>query len=380
MSELVIGIDGRFVQDRYHGIGRYTFGLVSGLAALPGDHRVVLFVDRSLSNSRFPLDRLAIAAKVEIEEITLPLYHPRELLQWPRNVRRRPIDVFHSPYFWPPLSLLCPVVVTVHDMIFDRFPQYIPELWRLAAYRLMSRMAMRRATHVIADSEATRRDIVRFSGIATRKVSTVLLAADPAFRPITSEEDLAAVRSRYHLPIPFVLAVGVRRPHKNIARLVSAFLRCSSDVPHCLVLAGGTDSRFSDDAALAIRELRARGRVLEIAYVEEDDLPALYSQADLLVQPSLIEGFGLPVLEAMSCGCPVACSSSSSLPEVVGNAAAQFEPRTEASIEATLRELLLSGEKRLRLRKLGLERAAGFSWNATAEQTLRIYRMAVAKP
>jgi glycosyltransferase involved in cell wall biosynthesis len=380
MSGLVIGIDGRFLQDKYHGIGRYTFSLVSGLAALPGDHRVVLFIDRSLSNSRFLLARLARAGKVEIEDIALPLYHPRELLQWPRIVSRTRIDVVHSPYFWSPLLLTCPVVTTVHDMIFDRFPQYIPGLRHLAAYRLMSRVAMRRATHIIAVSDATRRDIMRFAGIVASKVSTVHLAADPAFLPITSEEACTTVRLRYHLSIPFVLAVGVRRPHKNIARLVSAFLRCCSSVPHSLVLVGGIDPRFRDDADEAIKKLRSRGRLLEIAHVEEGDLPALYSQADLFVQPSLIEGFGLPVLEAMSCGCPVACSSTSSLPEVAGNAAAQFEPRSEASIEAVLRELLLSGEERQRLRKLGLERATTFSWNTAAKQTLRIYRRAVAEP
>lgn len=380
MSGLVIGIDGRFLQDKYHGIGRYTFGLVSGLAAVPGDHRIVLFIDRSLSNSRFPLSRLAAAGNVEIVDISFPLYLPTELFHWPRAVHRKPIDIFHSPYFWAPLSLACPVVTTVHDMIFDRFPQYLPRLYQRAAYKLMSGMAMRRATHIIAVSEATKRDIIRFGGVATGKVDTVLEAADPSFHPVASAGERATVRARYHLPIPYVLAVGMRRPHKNIARLVTAFLRCSATVPHSLVLVGGIDSRFTDDAVAATKELRNRGKLIEIAHVEESDLPALYAQADLFVQPSLMEGFGLPVLEAMACGCPVACANTSSLPEVTGNAAAQFDPRSEASIEATLRELLHADEARQRLRTLGLERAASFSWTTAAEQTLGIYRKAVATP
>ena len=239
---------------------------------------------------------------------------------------------------------------------------------------------MRRATHIIAVSEATRRDIIRFGGVAAGKVTTVLEAADPSFRPIASAGERATVRARYHLPNRYVLAVGVRRPHKNIARLVTAFLRCSATVPHSLVLVGGIDSRFADNAAAATKELRNSGRLIEIAHVEESDMPALYAEADLFVQPSLIEGFGLPVLEAMACGCPVACANTSSLPEVTGNAAAQFDPRSEASVEATLRELLHAEEARQRLQTLGLERAASFSWTAAAKQTLGIYPKAVATP
>jgi len=373
-TSLIIGIDGRFLQDKFHGIGRYTYGLLTGLCTLEGDFRIVVFVDPSLPNKRFPLDSLVRTGKVDLRKISIPLYGPQEVWSWPATLRRTPVDVFHSPYLWSPILLPCPLVVTVHDMIFDRYPQYIPGLRYLVPYRVTSRLALRKASRVIAVSDASKRDLALFAGTDEAKIVTVEEGADPMFRPITAADERTRVREEYRLPDSYVLALGARRPHKNIARLVAAFARIASEVPQALVLAGAIDDRFVDQAAGDIAVLKREGRLVEISYVEEQDLPAVYSMADLFVQPSIIEGFGLPVLEAMACGCPVICSNTSSLPEVAGDAAVLFNPRSEMDMAETMHSVLLSGDLRHSLRQRGLQQARRLSWKAAAKRTLDVYR------
>ena len=344
-AALRIGIDGRFLQDKYQGGGRYTYGVVSRLASLPGEFEAVVFFDPKLPNSRFPLDSLP-CGKIELQPIDVSLYSPREVWAWVSILRRGTIDVFHSPFFWSPVLLSCPLITTVHDMIFDHDPKYIPGRRFMLPYVLSSRLAIRRAARVITVSDATRRDVQRFTGVRSDKLVSIPEGVEPVFRPVRSPETRAAVRAAYQLPERFVLALGARRPHKNIRRLVEAFRSVVDQVPHSLVLVGSIDERFPDDTTEAIAALRQVGRVIEIAHVAEDDLPALYSAADLFVQPSIIEGFGLPVLEAMACGVPVACSNTSSLPEIAGDAAWQFDPCSIGDLVEALSTLLRSEERR----------------------------------
>lgn len=373
---LTIGIDCRFIQDKFHGIGRYTYQLLGHLCALPGDHRVVAFVDRSLPNTRFPLDALAGRGRLSLAPIRVPLYHPAELLAWPRLLRAHPVDVLHVPYFWSPLALPCPLVTTIHDMIFDRYPEYMPQPHLRAIYRLSSRAAIRRSRRIIAVSEATRADIVAYGGGDGGRVRVVPEGVEPGFAPVRDAAALRAIRARYGLPERYILALGARRPHKNIARLVEAFAAVADELPHALVLAGEVDRRFADAASPLVRRLRAQGRVVETGFVAEADLPALYSLADLFVQPSIIEGFGLPVLEAMACGCAVACADSSSLPEVAGDDALLFDPRDTAAIAAVLRAALGAPALRADLARRGVARAAAFSWERAARETLAVYAAA----
>jgi alpha-1,3-rhamnosyl/mannosyltransferase len=373
-DSLTIGIDGRFLQDKFHGIGRYLYGLLAGLCALPGQHRVVLFYDPSLPNRRFPLDQLAGSGGLELYPIGFPLYSPREIWSWPRVFRARPVDIFHAPYIWAPLLLPCPLVTTFHDMIFDHYPEYIPGRRFLIPYKVMSRLALIKSKRVLAVSQATRDDIVEFAGFGSGKIATILSGVEPSFKPVIDQAERARVRSRYALPESYILALGARRPHKNIRRLVAAFEQLAANIEQRLILVGDVDPRFSDDATPVIARLKAQGRLYEISHVAEQDLPAFYSMAELFVQPSIIEGFGLPVLEAMACGCPVACSNTSSLPEVAGDAALQFDPLSEEQIAGTIRQMLSSRELREQLARAGLRRASQLTWPATALQTLNVYR------
>lgn len=377
-SETVIGIDGRYLQDKWHGVGRYTYGLLAGLCAAEGNYRVVVFVDPSLPNHRFPLHDLAAGGKIELYPISFGLHSPYELVAWQAVLRARPVDVFHSPYVWSPLLLPCPLVTTVHDMIFDRYPEYMPGRRYWLPYKAMSRLAVGLARQVIAVSEATKADLLHFVPARAGKVVTVLEGVEQHFKPAVEQAERDRVRAKYSLPQRYVLALGARRPHKNVSRLVQAFRSVAADVEHTLVLAGAVDARFDDDAAQAIEELRAAGRVLEIGHIDEADLATVYSLAELFVQPSVIEGFGLPVLEAMACGCPVACSNTSSLPEVAGDAALLFDPWSVSDIAATLCRALATPTLRSELSALGLERANRFTWRSAAQQTLKIYTSAAA--
>jgi alpha-1,3-rhamnosyl/mannosyltransferase len=290
---------------------------------------------------------------------------------WP-EARRHHLDVFHTPDFWSPLAVPCPIVSTVHDMIPDMSREYLSSRAFGWGYRLTSRTMMWRARAIIAISEATLDSIGRYAGKwASRKTTVIPNGLDERFRPVTSLPALEAVRKRYNVPNRFVLSVGMRRPNKNLDRLVTAFASMA-DITHGLVLVGSREERFHDRAQEPIQRLGSR--VTELSSVPDEDLVALYSMADLLVHPALAEGFGLPVLEAMACGCPVACSNTTSLPELVGRAALQFDPTSTTDIEVTMRRALESPLLRADLRTRGLARAATFSWEESAKSTLELYR------
>lgn len=366
-------MDCRFIQDAYHGVGRYTYNLLAGLCALPGEHRIKAFVDPRLPNHRFALAPLVASGKIELHQIAIPLYHPRELWAWPAQLRRTPVHVFHTPFFWAPWMLPCALVVTMHDMIFDRYPHYMPQRRWAPIYKVASRVALRRARRVIAVSDATKQDVLQLTRTPASKVVVVPEGVEASFAPVVDPQVRADVRQRYGLPNRYVLALGARRPHKNIERLVRAFATIAATTPHALVLIGTRDPRFSPTNTPELAQLHRAGRIVEIEHIAEADLPALYSMADLFVQPSLIEGFGLPVLEAMACGCAVACSNTSSLPEVAGDAALLFDPLREEEIAQTMLRILHSPLVAHMLAQRGVQRAQGFHWETASARTLAVY-------
>lgn len=288
-----IGIDGRYIQDQYHGIGHFTFETVRELAENYPEHQLIVFFNQGYTNTRFNLETLASYPNVRLIETRLRLFWPQQQLLWPWLLRRHQIDLFHTPFFDAPLLAPCPLVVTIHDLIFDRYPEYMPQRHFRWYYRLMMHLSLRRATRVIAISEATKQDLIELYAIKSEKITVTPAAVAAEYRPIAMTQ-AEEIRARYNLPPRFVLTVGTRRPHKNVATLVKAFARIAPDTDAALVLAGKADPRWPDDVNPLIERFNLHDRIIQPGHIAEADMPALYALADVFAFPSLVEGFGLP--------------------------------------------------------------------------------------
>ncbi len=281
------------------------------------------------------------------------------------------VDLFHATEHLLPRFKRLPAVFTLHDLIF-RFDPGSHKLLNRVYLSLMVPRFLRAARAVIAVSECTRRDAIRLYNVPEEKIRVIYEGVDARFEPVRQPELLQAVRQKYALPQRFILHVGTIEPRKNLPRLFEAFSELATrDSPEtCLVLAGKTGwlTEETFERAGPLGE-----RLVFTGYVADEDLPALYTLADLLVMPSLYEGFGLPVLEAMRCGTPVACSNTSSLPEVVGEAALSFDPRDVRSMAEAIWRGLSDASLRAELSARGLAQAAKFDWERAAQQTRQVY-------
>ena len=284
----------------------------------------------------------------------------------------RPPDVLFVPAHVLPLIHPRRSVVTIHDLGYLYYPSAHRRLDRYYL-RLSTAYNARSAAHIIADSEATKRDIIQYLNISPAKISVVYPAPGPEFQPVTDEGQLDAVKGRYGIEGDYILHLGTLQPRKNIARLITAYakLREEGKIQVRLVLAG--KKGWLTQEALGPLEKLKDGIVLT-GFLSQDDLPALLSGATAFVMPSLFEGFGLPVLEAMSCGTPVMAANSSSLPEVTGEAAVLVDPLSIDSIAEGIRSVVEDKDLQAQLREKGLAQARRFTWQEAARKTLDILR------
>ena len=368
-----IVFDGRFIQDHFPGIARYTFELALALGGRCGDDEVVVLVDPTASNRQHDLDRLNDLAGVSVRPIAAPVFSLLGLSRLTVALQTLRPDVYHSPYF-----LRTPIapgrsVVSIFDLIAEHPDGESRHRLRRGLFHHAVGVAVRSSTRVVAPSEATASDLVARHPVDRRKIDVIPLGVDPIFRPVGAIAT-SSLRARYRLPERFVLCVSINKPHKNVATLIRALGHPSvSDV--VLVVAGGIDRRYPSAVELA-RASGVEARVIELGVVPEADLPALYSAAAALVCPSLAEGFGLTALEAMACGTPVVSSNRSSLPEVVGDAGILVHPLDEGQIADAIGQIAGDSDIAVRLKAVGLQRAAQFSWRRTADQTFEVYRAA----
>ncbi len=360
--------DGRYIQDRYHGIGRYAFHLLLQIAQQLPAQRFIVLRDHSLTESRFDWSALESLPNVRIHPVEAPPFSVSEQLTLPFLQSLRGRGTYYTPYFALPWLLHAASLVTVHDCIFEHDSRYMPRRWARLYYRLLMAASMWRARVVFVPSRATARDVRRFYRVPARKLVVTPEAADASFRLIENSDSLREVQKRYDLPERFVLAVGARRPHKNFGMLVRAV---SSLETANLVFVGNADERFVDEAAQEAATLD--GRVRFLGAVPEDDLPALYNLATLLACPSIIEGFGLPLLEAMSCGTPVVCSNIPVFQEVAGESVIYAAPHDETAWTDMLGTVLSTPALQLKLRDRGLKCASRFTWEQTARTLLPLY-------
>ncbi len=357
---------------RSAGINRVVYELISHLPDRRPAVDFAVFAPDSEDNRRL-LARPGLTPRLT----RLPTERPLVRIAWeqvalPIELSRGRIDLLHALGFVSPLAWRGPTIVTAYDLSFLRYPNLFNRGNRLYLTRFAP-PSLRRATRVIAISEHTRQDVIQLCGVPPERVTTIVLAADSRYRPATPEA-VDRFRTERELPKRYILYLGTLEPRKNVATLIQAYaeLRRAGDIDHSLVLAGARGWHYEPTFSL-VRRLGLEQWVLFPGYVAADEQALWYSAADLFAYPSLYEGFGLPLLEAMACGTPVVASNTSSLPEVVGDAGLLVDPSDVGGLASALRNVLQSDSLRQRLREAGLARARRFSWGKMADETVQVY-------
>lgn len=378
-------INGWFWDEPSTGSGQYTRQLVEGLDALGEGLDVSLVIPSDIMQGR-ESGQAALPTSCTVHPAACPrsdIGKVRfEQLVFPRACAHLEVDVAHVPYWAPPLHSAVPVVVTVHDIIPLMLPGYRGgPLQRL--YTVLVSAALRRASRVLTDSEASRQDILERMGLVPDRVHTVPLGVDARYRPESSPDD-ELTRAGYGVPDRYALYLGGFDVRKNLATVLAAYHRAQSALgDSCpLVIAGRLperDTPFTPDPRRLMREEGVDERFVRFCgFVEEADKPALYRGAIAFIFPSLYEGFGLPPLEALACGTPVVGSDVASLPEVVGDAGVLLPPDDVEGMAEALIRLVSDDAFRKEMSLRALDRAARFCWGRTARATLRIYRDALS--
>jgi len=361
-----VALDARKLFDG--GIGTYIRELLRALAAAHANDEWIALVD--------PADTGRVRWPGNVREcpVRAGKYGLAEHVAVPAAARRAGAELLHAPHYTLPLGWGGPSVVTIHDLIHVRFPRFHRPGVALYA-RVMARLAAKRARIVIADSEATKRDIVELLGTPEEKVRVVSLGVSSRIQRRPAEE-VARFREERGLPEGYLLYVGARKRHKNLGLLLRAAATMPASQRAPLVLSG-REWTGDDPLAVLAASLGVKDTIGFAGDLRDDvELSCLYSGASLLVQPSLAEGFGLPPLEAMACGVPVLSSDAGSLPEVLGDAAELLPPRDPEAWAAAVLRLLSDAAKRAALAERGSRRAAGFTWERTAAMTRAIYEQA----
>jgi len=298
-------------------------------------------------------------------------------------------DLVHYPFFDPffttlPLIKNKPVVVTIHDLIPLKFPKHYPPGVKGKLSWQIQKLSLKGVDLIITDSLNSKKDINEITGLPLKKIKAVYLAVDKRFKKISCQKKLAKTKKKYRLPDKFILYVGDLNWNKNVLGLAKACLELK--IPLVLVGQQAASRNFDpshpeNQPLVLIQELIKKNKNLirPVGFLSLDQLVNFYNLADLYVQPSFYEGFGLPLLEALSCGCPVICSDQASLPEIGGQAVVYFDPYQENDLLKKIKKLF-SKQKKLRiLKKKGLKQSKKFSWEKTAWQTRRVYEKVLAE-
>lgn len=366
-----IAIDAHSVGTGLAGNETYITNLVEALAEIDTVNRYTLYVTKPSAVERYRGRWANFAVRRTLPHspvVRIPVTLSAEL-------RRRPVDLLHVQYTAPPLAP-CPVVATIHDLSFEHLPETFKRRSRMQL-RLTVRRTARRAAHLIASSEYTRRDIMETYNVGAERITAVPLAASKRFAPVRDEKELRRVRELYGIAGDYILAVGSIQPRKNLTRLIEAYAnlrrrRDAANLPRLVVV--GKRAWLYDETLRAVEECGVAGDVIFTGYVPESDLPALYTGALCFVYPSYFEGFGLPPLEAMRCGTPVVAGDRTSLPEVVGDAGLLVDPFDTEALAGALARVVGDVELRAALSERALSRARRFDWRETARLTLEVYK------
>lgn len=370
-----IGIDCRLPTYQMGGISQYTIHLIAALGESETGDEYTIFHNRRETRDFRPPGRHGFSRS----DLWTPCHHRYERYTLGVEIARHHLDVLHSPDFIPPSFGASRRVITVHDLNFIHFPEFLtPESHRY--YTNQIEWAVSVADHIIADSEATRLDLIDLLGASPAAVTTIHLAANPIYSAAYSAAEIRATTQALGTGEGFVLGVGTLEPRKNWPLLIRAYadLRRQYDVAVPLVLVGGRGWIY-EEIFQTIARLDLGPHVMHLSGVTDIQLAHLYRAAGVLAFPSYTEGFGLPALEAMHAGCPVVVSNRGSLPEVVGDTALKLDPTDlEGWVEA-LAKVLMDRDYADTLARAGLEQAKEFTWRKTAMATSAIYHKVSAK-
>jgi glycosyltransferase involved in cell wall biosynthesis len=383
---LKIAINAWFWDNPSVGSGQYLKYLLPALLEADDSLEIILVSPKSFhpnpdpppSNLRFHVAKTPFGsqssnlAKVWFEQITFP-----------RACRKLGVDVAHVPYFGSPLSPTVPTVVTIHDLIPLVLPEYRGGLL-VRLYTSLVAAAAPQARIILADSEASKRDILQKLNLTAERVRVVYLAPAPNFQPAETWQQVVDIKAKYNLPENFVLYLGGYDVRKNVSALLHAYTWVSATLgdQYPLVLAGRlpeSDTPFFPDPLRMARELGLAEAIITPGWIAEEDRPLLYAAATVFAFPSRYEGFGLPVLEAMACGVPVVTTNAASIPELAGPAAFQLDPNDTKHMAAPIIRLCTEEESRDMMIERGFAQVEKFSWPKTAQETLQAYRDAAAR-
>jgi glycosyltransferase involved in cell wall biosynthesis len=358
-----IAIDGRKYFD--FGIGTTIQQLIRSLSDLNSHHRFALYTEVADEA------KIVLPPGWERRPISYKKYSIGEIVMFGRQIKKEHVDVFHEPHYTLPIGLRDCSVVTINDMIHVRFPEFFNLAQRGYAYAMI-RHALAHSRIVITISDFTKNDILRSFGVKEEKIRAIPLGVGAEFRPRRDDAVLGLFRQKFHLQNEYILYVGNTKPHKGIGTLLEAYKGIHPRGELDLVFVGGS---VMEDPILSqqIDRLDVSSRIHDLGRIASDDLISAYNGARCLVMPSLYEGFGLPVLEAMACGTPVITSDAAALPEVVGDSGLMFKAGNSHELMGVLQDLIRDHQLEKELIQKGLKRAQRFTWRNTARQTLDVY-------
>jgi glycosyltransferase involved in cell wall biosynthesis len=356
---------------RRAGVSNYVEALLTHLGMLDRRNRYTIYTTRGLSGAA-----LRLPPNFAVRPSRLPTINPRVRIPWeqllaPLLLQLARADVFHGVLNVAPLFCPTPSVITIHDLAFLSFPQTFRRLNR-SYLTWATRVSARRAARILAVSEFTKQEIVRLLGVPPERIVVTYDACGEHFAP-PNPAVLAAFRRRAGLPERFILFVSTLEPRKNVPLLLDAYARIAASTDAPLIIGGGKGWLYEPIFAKA-EALGLGDRVRFAGFIDGADLPLWYAAATVFTLPSRYEGFGMPLLEAMACGTPVVTTTSSSLPEVVGDAGLTVPPTDADALGAALVRVLNDADLRADMRERGLRQAQRFSWRETAERTLAAYQ------
>jgi glycosyltransferase involved in cell wall biosynthesis len=348
------------------GIGTYVFNVLTSLRGVAPELGICALTYANDVERVQPLCD-------EVRVVRAPIYSIRE--QFEIAAAARGAGLLHVPHYNAPLLYRGKLLVTIHDLTHIVDATFKRSMASQVYARPMLNLVARKAKHIVTDSDFTKGQIIEHLRVSPSKISVIRLGVSPHFHPKDRREAAARVSSEIGVEGPYLLFVGNLRPHKNVTTLLRAFaaLPARRNADYRLLILG--EGRKWEDVLMAeCHRLGVAEAVRFVPRVSYEMLPWVYAAADLLVLPSFIEGFGLPVLEAMACGTPVVCSRAAALPEVAGDAAEYFEPSSAEDLAAAMERVLNSGERQTELRRKGVERAKQFSWEKCARRHVEVYR------